>query len=1400
MNNTNDHNVGIVGWWYNLNYGGTLTYYALNKAIESLGYSVLMIQRSCPKNRIPNEDNVPRRFANKHYSISQRYSYDEMNELNQFCDAFVVGSDQLWNPYLMPYSGPEYFLSFVDDKKIKVAYATSFGNVEQCPLDFIEKYQPLLSKFDAISVRESYSVDMCKRDFGLTATQVCDPVFLCDMQNYEKIAEDSVKAYPEKYVLNFLLDPDKDKVSACRYVKEQLGITASVNFTDLQNIEEHVAAFDGEHVEANAEIEDFVKAYKNADFVVTDSFHGTCLAVLFNKPFISIANKKRGEKRFVSVLNWLQLTNRLVYDLKDIYINKELLIDMDYKKTNQIISETKQKGLTWLKRALDTGKTKLERKENVVTALDSSLCTGCGACAQICPEKAIQMTIDKDGFLRPVVDDLLCTHCGVCEKKCVTLHPIYENNKAPQCFAMMAPDNTRMISSSGGMFTVAAEYILKNGGYVCGAAYNSNYEVEHIIIHDTSDLNKLRGSKYIQSNVKQCYSRIKELLKNNQSVLFTGLPCQVAGLRSYLGKAYDNLYTLDLLCHGITSYKVFKKYWHDVLDDKDITKLEFKAKEPWGWHAGVNAWFKDGTKYSKPLEADPYFMAYLQNISKNSACAACKLNCLPRQGDLTIGDFWGVKEFDPNLNDNKGTSVVLVNNEKGKAFFELLKKGMRVVKEAPLQIAIRGNHCIEHAYPLHKNRNRFFEFLDKRHFQHLTSACLNNRVYEQEYLEQIKTLSKEDLEYYYIAKVVAKNYKGRKVVTWIRSAKLEKILKEHFGISVAFGVTQRKEAIQKGYIEDFSVLKNKKNQYFLVSLDRSYDDEIYKTLQQYGYIEKLDFVFRRHKPIVLENYDLSTGNYYDDYGNSIEGYNATIGKVILRGFNNHISVGKNFATGKNATFDLAANAFIRFGDNTRFNAASRIEVLGYNSIAKLEIGADCTFSGGAVFRFYNTEKPVSALIGDHCTSSSKFDLHANQGKKIIIGRDCMFSFETDLWAGDGHTIFDVRTGKNRNAASDTFSPQNQLVIGDHVWVGKQAFLMHGTNIGSGCVVGARSVVKGIFPNNCAIAGNPAVKVKEDVAWSREGVSNNIASCGSPDYARLTSPANAPISGRRVLVIGGTRFMGIQLVKELVALGNDVTIATRGKTKDGFGMAVSRLTLDVSDQESCKTALQGKYFDVVFDNLAYCSKFANNVLANVKCGKYIQLSSVEAYANMAIDMKEERFDPYRLPLEICDQTVGYVKGKRQAEAIVYQNYKHVDAVTIRIPYVTKTDRLYYYCRSIVKQIPMNIDDTSRGFTFIRDTEVGKFLPWIAAQNYTGPINLASEGLVTIQMILNYIQTKVGKQPVINTESGTESPFHVFNEKTFSLNMDTAKRLGYKTSNINDWFWKLMDEYIARALKE
>lgn len=1391
------YDVGIVGMWYGINYGSVMTAYALYKTVTDFGFKALMIQK--PKelwnDHFYNEHTIANRFAKKHFVPSRiRKDYSEHTELNAICDTFLVGCDTLWHYPLTRTAPGFFFLDFVDDDKKKISYASSFGRGYDGPESARENVQRCLERFDSISTREKDGVKICKDLFNVDAAQVIDPVFLVTEDHYKSLSDVSSRDASTPYLLTYILDPNQDKKDAISRLCEVKGY-GNLNIVDPNN-EGSGAARLGLPVERGLSVEDWLKLFKNAEFIITDSYHGICFALIFRKKFICFGNVARGLARFTSLLSMLGLEDRICFSYIEMQKKEaELLKDIDYEKICALLADERQRCKGWLHDALIKKKKKTFTHTVVHALKDLGKCTGCGTCSIICPTAAMKMVADEYGFFRPFVDKEKCIDCGICEKHCIVLHPQYTNDITPQCYAMMADDSIRKISSSGGMFTVAAEYVLNHGGQVCGAAYTPDFEVEHIVINDASRLSELRGSKYMQSRSWPVYPRVKELLEQGKDVLFTGMPCQVAGLKAFLGKEYEHLYTIDLVCHGITSSAVFQKYHRDVLANKKLVTLEFKAKQPWGWHAGVNALFADGSKYSEPLESDPYFGAYLQSISKNIACGECMVNRLPRPGDLTIGDFWRIEEVDPALNDNKGTSLVLTNNKKGQTFLDLLKKTMAVIRQAPLNIASKGNGSIQKSYLLHKNSRLFFKYFSDIDFASLQSGCSNNRVYEKFYLELVKHLPKEEHEFFFIAKAAAENAKGRKIITWIRSARFESILQKFFGLTVAFGVSQRKEALVKGRIEDFSILNGKSSEYYLVSLDRAYDEAAYSQLESFGYRELKDFVFRRFKPIILENLDLSKGNYFDSYGNSIEGFNSVLGKVIIRGFNNHIMFGKNVVTARFLTFDLCANACIDIGENVKFDAPSQIESKGFEYGSSLKIGNDCAFNRGALFRFYT---PSSAIIGDHCTASSQFALHVNLGKKAIIGRDCMFSFENELWAGDGHAIFDVKSGECTNRdMSETYRPSNYLVIGDHVWVGKQAFIMHGSNIGSGSIVGAGSIVKGVFPNNCSIVGNPAKKAKEDVAWSRDGMASDISKCGRQEYAVLTSLARAPISGRRVLVIGGTRFMGVQLVKELIARGNEVTIATRGRTKDKFGMAVNRLVLDVSDAESVKSALRGQYFDVVFDNLAYCSAYVYNILSNVQCGKYVQLSSIAAYVDRITDMKEELFNPYKLPVEMCDTSVSYGKGKRQAEAVTYQRFKEMSSSTVRIPYVTKTDRLYYYCKSVVKQLPMNIDDVSRGFTFIQDHEVGKFLPWLAAQDFSGPINLASEGMVTIQMILNYIEDKTSKRAVIDTSNGNKSPF---NEKTFSLNMDKAKLLGYRTSNINDWFWKLMDEYIARALRE
>ncbi|MCM1324025.1 MAG: polysaccharide pyruvyl transferase family protein [Acetobacter sp.] len=349
-----------------------------------------------------------------------------------------------------------------------------------------------------------------------------------------------------------------------------------------------------------------------------------------------------------------------------------------------------------------------------IKELEQGKCTGCGACYNICPHKAISMQMNREGFLSPEIDETKCVDCGLCYNKCPAEHPIYINNEKPMCLALAAEDDLRKQSSSGAVFPLLAELVLDNGGYVCGASWNEQNLVEHIIISDKADLNKLKGSKYLQSNTNECYTKIKSLLKKDKIVMFTGTPCQVAGLNAYLGKTYEKLLTVDIICHGTPSPKVYKKYLSELVQNAEEKVLETNFRDKvngWKPHLTITTTTAT-TTYTDSSEKDIFMQAFLKNLCLNKSCAQCPFAKLPRQGDITLGDFWGIDKYSKKLNDKKGTSAVLINTSKGKKYINALKKKAKIFAKVPLKYAIKGNPCLIKPSIPHSERTNFFARLN----------------------------------------------------------------------------------------------------------------------------------------------------------------------------------------------------------------------------------------------------------------------------------------------------------------------------------------------------------------------------------------------------------------------------------------------------------------------------------------------------------------------------------------------------------------------------------------------------------------------------------------------------------------------------------------------------------------
>ncbi len=348
-------------------------------------------------------------------------------------------------------------------------------------------------------------------------------------------------------------------------------------------------------------------------------------------------------------------------------------------------------------------------------------CTGCGACTNVCPVDAITMEYSKaTGFSVPVINENKCISCGLCTKTCPSLNEtVRENNPTPKFYSFCADDATRAVSSSGGMFSVLAEYVLAQGGYVCGAAFDENMQLRHRIVSSSEELAPLRGSKYVQSNVGDCYARIRKLLNDGKPVFFCGTPCQVAGLYGVLKKPYDNLITADLLCHGTPSQKFLDAYLEEVANGKKVVDMQFRSKRfGWSYKAFVVK-FSDGTEYvgtNTPDVKEPYVEGFIKNMMMRYSCYDCKFAECPRRGDFTIGDLWKSDKLDPKSNDRKGTSFVFVNNARAEEIFAELCKDAKYYNELHTEdYAKLPNrvHAKEHPHPA---RRRFLNLLRHKPF------------------------------------------------------------------------------------------------------------------------------------------------------------------------------------------------------------------------------------------------------------------------------------------------------------------------------------------------------------------------------------------------------------------------------------------------------------------------------------------------------------------------------------------------------------------------------------------------------------------------------------------------------------------------------------------------------------
>lgn len=358
---------------------------------------------------------------------------------------------------------------------------------------------------------------------------------------------------------------------------------------------------------------------------------------------------------------------------------------------------------------------------------DKSKCCGCEACRSVCPKQCISMRVDKEGFLYPEVNQLECIDCKLCEKVCPVLHPI-ASTEEPMVFAGINNDTQiRLQSSSGGIFTLIAESVLQKGGVVFGARFDENWKVVHGYTETVEGLARFRGSKYVQSYIGDSFLQAKKFLDEGRDVLFSGTPCQIAGLKNFLRKSYQHLLTVDVVCHGVPSPKVWRKYLEESvckaynikkrnssfsLTDK-ITYISFRSKEK-GWKTyHVKIEYQSGKRELLLASKNAYIRAFLTSLSLRPCCYACPAKLYQVQSDITLADFWGVDRLHPEMDDDKGYGLILVHSDYALVLLRTLDCQLQ---KQELDEVIAFNPCIAYSVREPVNRGFFYILLNKTYF------------------------------------------------------------------------------------------------------------------------------------------------------------------------------------------------------------------------------------------------------------------------------------------------------------------------------------------------------------------------------------------------------------------------------------------------------------------------------------------------------------------------------------------------------------------------------------------------------------------------------------------------------------------------------------------------------------
>lgn len=400
-------------------------------------------------------------------------------------------------------------------------------------------------------------------------------------------------------------------------------------------------------------------------------------------------------------------SQRLSTDFWYIYNNENMI----HERLHEVLPEYKQSLLSGIDKL-----NSLVRKSNSIC--DNNLCTGCQACRMVCPKDCISMVQKENGFLYPVIDNRVCISCGKCQKICPVANRYKDDGEVPECYvAINKGEDIRKNSSSGGVFSEVAKKIHSESGVVFGAVFNDRQELNIVSCETWEDTKKARGAKYVQADVRDIYIDVEEALMKGKKVLYTGTSCQIGGLYAFLGHDYKNLVTMDTICHGVPSPKAWKQYKESIEKENGskIIDVSFRCKDT-GWQVySLKMTLENGTVVKEKVTENIYMQAFMSHLTIRPSCYECSYKQVHRQADITLGDFWGIKKWNPNLDDDKGVSIVFLHSGKAKDIWNEVKERFETF-EVSFSDAIKDNRSYMHSCEPSPYQKLFLERWKKQTF------------------------------------------------------------------------------------------------------------------------------------------------------------------------------------------------------------------------------------------------------------------------------------------------------------------------------------------------------------------------------------------------------------------------------------------------------------------------------------------------------------------------------------------------------------------------------------------------------------------------------------------------------------------------------------------------------------